>query len=49
MIIYQGLQILFSSLLTMAHRRWIRPDEEAEAALTKAVAKKEAVAPVAPP
>lgn len=30
MVIYQGLQILFSSLLTMAHRRWIREEEERE-------------------
>lgn len=34
MVIYQGLQILFSSLLTMAHRRWIR-DEEAREELAK--------------
>ncbi|RDI87989.1 hypothetical protein Vi05172_g1775 [Venturia inaequalis] len=31
MVIYQGLQIVAGSLLTMAFRHWIRPEEEAKA------------------
>ena len=30
MVIFQGLQIMAGSLLTIAFRRWIRPDEEKE-------------------
>lgn len=32
MVIFQGLQIAMSSLLTLAYRRWVRPDEERKAA-----------------
>ena len=32
MVIYQGLQLVISSLLTIAHRRWVRQEEEEEAA-----------------
>ena len=28
MVVYQGLQILFASLSTIAFRRWVRPEEE---------------------
>lgn len=31
MVIYQGLQVAAGSLLTLAWRRWIKPDEEREA------------------
>ena len=30
MVIYQGLQIFAGSLLTLAFRHWIKPQEEAE-------------------